>query len=182
MSAGLTRGQIREGLAVGVIETGTGMRWCGIVHSLTADEVRVWIPSVRIGDKLTRPEDRGFLTSVTFAAAEAGALWIEHHAPEHPTGRDLLAYWGWAKRSGLVTRPSAAGYLQGARTVLADLPDGYDTDLRSLDLEAAIARFTDAHQGDLAPASIAQYTSGFRRAVRRYLTHNPLAQHAGGAR
>lgn len=182
MSLRLTRSEIREGLPVGLIEDGTGQRWRGIVHSLTPDEVHVWIPGARADGTPFRPESRGFLISLTFSAAEAGAMWIEYGSPERPTGRDLLAYWSWAKRYGLVNRPSAAAYLQGARAVLASLPNGFDTDLRTLDVDAAIAGFARARREDLAPASVSQYASGFRRAIRRYLGENSHSEPPPSAR
>src|SRR6185503_7292527 len=118
------------GLEVGLIESGTGARWRGTIHSLAPHGARVWVPILHAGDAQTRPE-RGFLTTVTYQAARSGAMWAEQAAPEQPCGRDLLEYWAWARRSGRVKRHSATAYLHGARKVLAELPYGYDTDLKT---------------------------------------------------
>ena len=181
MSAGLTQAEMSEGLDVGLIEPGTGQRLRGTIHSLAPHGARVWIPTPNIGDRYTSPQDRGFLTTVTYQAARSGAMWIERPVPEHPCGRDLLDYWGWARRTGRVKRTSATAYLHGARRVLAQLPDGYDTDLETLDVEAAIASYRRARCGVLAPASITQYTSGFRQAITRYLAENTRTPQRGGA-
>ncbi|WP_157435816.1 hypothetical protein [Actinospica robiniae] len=169
MSTGLTRAEMSEGLDVGLIDQGTGARWRGTIISLAPHGARVWVPTPHAGDANIRPQERGFLTTVTYQAARSGAMWAEQPVPERPCGRDVLEYWAWARRTGRVRRPSATAYLHGARKVLAELPDGYDTDLKTLDVEDAIAHYRRARRGDLAPASITQYTSGFRRAVIRYL-------------
>lgn len=179
MNPGLTRAEMSQGLDVGLIDPGTGERWHGIIHSLAPHGARVWVPTPHRGDARTRPQERGFLTTVTYQAASSGAMWVEQAVPEHPRGRDLLEYWAWARRTGKIRQTSATAYLHGSRKVLAELPDGYDTDLTTLDIEDAIARYRKARRGALAPASITQYASGFRRAITRYLAENaPAAQTA----
>ncbi|WP_034270828.1 hypothetical protein [Actinospica robiniae] len=182
MSTGLARQEMSEGLEVGLIEPGTGARWRGTILSLAPHGARVWVPTPHTSDARIRPQDRGFLTTVTYQAARSGAMWAEQPAPEHPCGRDLLEYWAWARRTGRVKRPSATAYLHGARKVLAELPDGYDTDLKTLDVEDAISRYRRAHHGELAPASITQYTSGFRRAITRYLAETTPSSPRGSTR
>jgi hypothetical protein len=182
VSTGLTRAEMRQGLDVGLIEPGTGARWRGTIHSLAPHGARVWIPTPHLGDTRTRPQERGFLTTVTYQAAHEGAMWVEQAVPEHPCGRDLLEYWALARRTGRVKRASATAYLHGARKVLAELPEGYDTDLGTLNVEDAIARYRRTHRGGLAPASITQYTSGFRRAIARYLAETARTAPHGGER
>lgn len=184
MSRGLRLDQMHEGMEVGLREGGGGARLHGTIHSFAPDTVRIWVPDLRYSTALPRAL-RGFLTALTYPQAEAGALWSEPMVAQDvdtaPTGRDLLAYWEWARKAGIVSKPTSASYLHGARTILEHLPHGLDTDLSALDLKAAISGYSAAHAGELAASTIAQYTSAFRRAVTLYL-HQRTGEEPGTVR
>lgn len=179
----LARARMREGLEVGLYEAGHGQRLHGTIQSLQPGAIHIWIPHTRYGTELLPPEARGFLTALSYQAADAGMIWPEPRAtgtPESaPTGIDLLDYWRSARRSGTAAYTTATSYLQGARAVLAHLPTGLGTRIDTLDVETAITSYSADRLGALAPSSIAQYTSGFRNATRLYL--DLLATAAPGA-
>ena len=108
------------------------------------------------------------------------AMWGEPVVTEEldrpATGRDVLAYWAWARDTKTVAHATAKAYLQGARSVLSQLPTGIDTKIETLDLEAVIAAFAAANVGTRAPSTIAQYTSSFRKAVKEFLRQRGTEQ------
>ena len=95
------------------------------------------------------------------------------------TTSDLLAFLDYTRRAGLLPETSIATYRQGLLRILSAQPDPQAADIITLETEAAIARFTAANP-DLAPASLRQYASGFRKAqhLLRDYHANPARWHA----
>jgi len=157
---------------VGLYEGGEGERLHGVIDRLDRYGASIWIPDERYSIALPKRE-RGFLARLSYEQAEGGAMWSEPVVTEEldrpATGRDLLAYWAWARDTKTAAHATAKAYLQGARTVLNHLPAGIDTEIETLNVEAVIAAFTAANHGARAPATIAQYTSSFRKAVSGFL-------------
>jgi hypothetical protein len=172
--SGLRREQMRIGLQVGLREGGNGERLHGSIDKLDHTGAFVWVPDPRYSTALPRAL-RGFLTKLSYELAEAGAMWTEPATacgpmPTGPTGADLIAFLAWAKATGAVAEQAATGYRNAARHVLAAQSDGDATDITA-DPAEAIARFTTARRSALAPATLAQYASGYRRARAIYLEH-----------
>jgi hypothetical protein len=157
---------------VGLYEGGEGERLHGVIDRLDRYGAYIWVPDERHSTALPKRE-RGFLTRLSYEDAEGGAMWSEPVLPEEldrpATGRDVLAYWAWARDAKTAPHATAKAYLQGARTVLGHLPAGIDTEIETLDVEAVIAGFTAANHGTRAASTIAQYTSSFRKAVSGFL-------------
>lgn len=157
---------------VGLYEGGEGERLHGVIDRLDRHGAYIWIPDERYSTALPKRE-RGFLTRLSYEQTEGGAMWSEPVVTEEldrpATGRDLLAYWAWARDTKTAAHATAKAYLQGARTVLNHLPAGIDTEIETLNVEAVITAFTAANHGARAPSTIAQYTSSFRKAVNGFL-------------
>lgn len=177
--SGLRREAMHVGLQVALREGGNGELLHGRIDGLDPTGVHVWIPDPRYSQALPRGL-RGFLTRLTYAQAEAGAMWTQG-APTPPggtTGADLIAFLTWVKAAGLVGAHAAIGYRTATRQVLAAQSDGDQTDV-SADPAPMIHRFAAARRRELAPATLAQYASGYRRARQLFLDHraarNPAA-------
>ena len=97
--------------------------------------------------------------------------------PTGTSGADLAAFCTHLRDAGLVTQHTGEAYRLAVRRVLSTRPGWQHTDVTGLDLDETIERFTRAHQGDLAEATIGQYASGFRRAHALFTAHraNPTA-------
>jgi hypothetical protein len=167
---------VREAMSVemhvGLYEGGHGQRLHGVIDRLDRYGAHVWVSDERYSTTAPKRE-RGFLTRLSYEDAEGGAMWREPVIAEQldrpANGRDVLAYWAWARDTNTVAHATAKAYLQGARTVLSYLPAGLDTEIETLNVEAVIAAFVAANHGTRASATIAQYTSGFRKAVAGFL-------------
>ena len=168
----LRREEMGVEMHVGLYEGGEGERLHGVIDRLDRYGAYIWIPDERYSQALPKRE-RGFLTRMSYEDAEGGAMWSEPVLPEEldrpATGRDVLAYWAWARDTETAAHATAKAYLQGARTVLNHLPAGLDTEIETLDVEAVVAAFTAANHGTRAASTIAQYTSSFRKAVAGFL-------------
>jgi hypothetical protein len=168
----LARAEMSVEMHVGLYEGGEGERIHGVIDRLDRYGAYIWVPDERYSTALPKRE-RGFLTRLSYEDAEGGAMWSEPVLPEEldrpATGRDVLAYWAWARDAKTAPHATARAYLQGARTVLNHLPAGIDTEIETLDIEAVIGAFATANHGTRAPATIAQYTSSFRKAVGAFL-------------
>ncbi len=177
--SGLRREAMHVGLQVALREGGNGELLHGRIDGLDPTGVHVWIPDPRYSQALPRGL-RGFLTRLTYAQAEAGAMWTQGAAtpPGGTTGEDLIAFLTWVKAAGIVGDRAAIGYRTAARQVLAAQPGGQRTDVSS-DPASVIHRFAAARRDELAPATLAQYASGYRRARQLFLDHraarNPAA-------
>ncbi len=178
---GLRREAMHVGLQVALREGGNGELLHGRIDGLDHTGVHVWIPDPRYSQALPRGL-RGFLTRLTYEQAEAGAMWTQGAAtpPGGTTGADLIAFLTWVKAAGLVGDHAATGYRTATRQVLAAQPDGQRADV-SADPAPVIHRFAAARRGDLAPATLAQYASGYRRARQLFLDHR-AARHRIAAR
>ena len=165
----LRRAEMSVEMHVGFFEHGDGQRLHGVIEHLDRDGAHIWVPDTRPLPKRAK----GYLTRLSYEQAEGGAMWSEPVLPEEldrpATGRDVLAYWAWARDAKTAAHATAKAYLQGARTVLNDLPAGVDTEIETLDVEAVVAAFTAANHGTRAPSTITQYTSSFRKAVGGFL-------------
>jgi hypothetical protein len=173
----LRREAMHLGLHVALREGGNGEELHGVIDSLDATGVDVWIPDPHYSQTLPRGL-RGFLTRLTYAQAEAGAMWQAQPATTPPggtTGEDLIAFLTWAKAAGIVGDHAATGYRTATRQVLAAQPDGQHTDV-SADPAPIIHRFAATRRDMLAPATLAQYASGYRRARRMFLDHRAARQ------
>ena len=175
----LARAEMSVEMHVGLYEGGCGQRLHGVIDRLDRHGAYVWVPDERYSRTLPKRE-RGFLTRLSYEEAEGGAMWGEPVVTEEldrpATGRDVLAYWAWARDTKTVAHATAKAYLQGARSVLSQLPTGIDTKIETLDLEAVIAAFAAANVGTRAPSTIAQYTSSFRKAVKEFLRQRGTEQ------
>lgn len=172
--SGLRRTVMRVGLQVGLYEGGTGERLHAAIESLGQDRVSVWVPDLRYSIILPRTL-RGYLTALPYPAAAAGAMWPEPVTADHPgtgpTGRDLLAYWAWARRTGA----DASRYHTALEQVLEAQPGGVGTDLAALNVHDALARYRAAHAAARAASTLAVYSSHFRRALEIYLNQYATA-------
>jgi len=168
----LRREEMSVEMHVGLYDGGVGERLHGVIDRLDRYGAYIWIPDERYSQALPKRE-RGFLTRLSYEDAEGGAMWSEPVVTEEldrpATGRDMLAYWAWARDAKTAPHATAKAYLQGARTVLNHLSAGIDTEIETLDVEAVIAAFTTANHGTRAATTIAQYTSSFRKAVSGFL-------------
>lgn len=178
-TAPLRREEMSVEMHVGLYEGGDGQRLHGVIDRLDRYGAYIWVHDEHYGQALPKRE-RGFLTRLSYEDAEGGAMWGEPVVTEEldrpATGRDLLAYWAWARDAKTVPHATAKAYLQGARAVLGHLPAGLDTEIETLKVEAVIARFTAANRGTRAASTIAQYTSGFRKAVGGFLRQRGIDQ------
>ena len=167
----LRREQMHIGLHVGLREGGHGELLHGVIDSLDDTKVHVWIPDQRYSPALPKNQ-RGYLTALTYQQAEAGAMWAQPATapPEGTTGAELIAFLTWAKAAGLLDGHTATGYRTATRQVLAAQPDGQHTDI-SGDPAPTVHRFAAARRHELAPATLAQYASGYRRARHLFLQH-----------
>lgn len=168
----LAREHMSVEMHVGLYEGGTGQRLHGVIDRLDRYGAYIWVLDERYSAALPKRE-RGFLTRLSYEQAEGGAMWDEPVLAEEldrpATGRDVLAYWAWARDTKTAPHATAKAYLQGARTVLSELPTGLETEIETLDVEAVISAFAAANHGTRAPATIAQYASSFRKAVTGFL-------------
>jgi hypothetical protein len=175
----LARAEMSVEMHVGLYEGGCGQRLHGVIDRLDRYGAYIWVPDERYSTVLPKRE-RGFLTRLSYEEAEGGAMWTEPVVTEEldrpATGRDLLDYWAWARDAKTAPHATAKAYLQGSRTVLGHLPAGLETEIETLDLEATIAAFTAANHATRAPATIAQYTSSFRKAVTGFLRQRGIDQ------
>jgi len=178
MTSPLRREQMSVGLQVGLYEGATGTRLHGTIESLDRFAAYVWVSDKSFSTALPM-RLRGYETRMTYEQAEAGGMWAEQpdqgqSAPRNANGHDLLAFWTKAHQAGLVGEHTASTYRAAVRRVLAAQPDGQDTEITH-DPAEAIDRFTAANQTTLAPATLAQYASGYRRARKTYLDHHTNA-------
>lgn len=82
---------------------------------------------------------------------------------------DLLEFLDHAGDKGLMPAATAQALAVAARNVLAILSDVEKADLRQLDLETAVKRFTNKRAKDFNPASLKEYGRRVHRAVSLFL-------------
>jgi hypothetical protein len=174
MTGVLRREQMSVGQHVGLLHA-TGQLLHGVIEQLDTFAAYVWISDK--SHSLTLPVHlRGYQTRMTYDTAEAGGMWAEPAesaacAPTGTTGADLLAFWTWARECGLFPAHAAANYQAAVRSVLAAQPDRLNTEITA-DPAEAVGRFTAANHDLLAPNTLTQYASGYRRARQLYLGYH----------
>lgn len=82
---------------------------------------------------------------------------------------DLLDFLAHASDKGLMPAATATALGVASRNVLGILDAGESDDLRKLDLEAVIKRFTNKRARDFSPASLKEYSRRVHRAVSHFL-------------
>ena len=88
------------------------------------------------------------------------------------SARALVDHWDWAAQKGLMNRGTAQSMAVACRRVLSVQENWENLDVRSLDIEEYLIRFTNLKAKDFSPNSLRDYESRFRRAVgsfREYL-------------
>jgi len=87
------------------------------------------------------------------------------------TGRALLDHRRWAATRGLMN-PNTANGLRSACAKVLGVMDGWESlDVRTLDVEQAVARFQHQRKRDHVPAVLETYKRRFRIAVSSYLAY-----------
>jgi len=83
---------------------------------------------------------------------------------------DLLEFLDHAGDKGLMSAATAQALAVATRNVLGILSDAEKVDLRQLDLDAAVKRFTNKRAKDFNPSSLKEYGRRIRRAVDLFLS------------
>jgi len=83
---------------------------------------------------------------------------------------DLLEFLDHAGDKGLMPAATAQALAVATRNVLGILTDDEKSDLRQVDLDAAIKRFTNKRAKDFNPSSLKEYGRRIRRAVDLFLS------------
>jgi hypothetical protein len=83
---------------------------------------------------------------------------------------DLLEFLGHAGDKGLMPAATTQALAVATRNVLGILSDAEKADLRQLDLDAAIKRFTNKRAKDFNPSSLKEYGRRIRRAVELFIS------------
>lgn len=88
---------------------------------------------------------------------------------------DLLDFLSHAGDRGLMPAATAQALAVAVRNVFGVLDSGEQEDLREIDLDATINRFTNKRAKDFNPTSLKEYARRVRRAVDLYTKwrHNP---------
>jgi hypothetical protein len=81
---------------------------------------------------------------------------------------DLLDFLSHATDKGLMPAATAQALAVAVRNVFSVLDDQEKADIRHLDIEAAIKRFTNKRARDFSPTSLKEYGRRVRRAVDLY--------------
>lgn len=82
---------------------------------------------------------------------------------------DLLEFLAHASQRGLMPAATAQALAVACRNVFGILGDDETADLRSLDLDAVVKRFTNKRAKEFNPTSLKEYSRRARRAVELYL-------------
>jgi hypothetical protein len=83
---------------------------------------------------------------------------------------DLLEFLDHAGDKGLMPAATSQALAVATRNVLGILSDAEKADLRQLDLDAIVRRFTNKRAKDFNPASLKEYGRRIRRAVDLFLS------------
>jgi hypothetical protein len=83
---------------------------------------------------------------------------------------DLLEFLDHSGDKGLMPAATAQALAVATRNVLGILSDAEKADLRQLDLDAAIKRFTNKRAKDFNPTSLKEYGRRIRRAVELFFS------------
>ena len=83
---------------------------------------------------------------------------------------DLLEFLDHAGDKGLMPAATAQALAVATRNVLGILSDDEKADLRQLDLDAIVRRFTNKRAKDFNPSSLKEYGRRLRRAVDLFLS------------
>lgn len=83
---------------------------------------------------------------------------------------DLLDFLTHASEKGLIPAASAKALAVAARNVLGILGEDERKDMRTLDLDAVIRRFSNKRAKDFNPSSLKEYGRRVRRAVELFVT------------
>jgi hypothetical protein len=83
---------------------------------------------------------------------------------------DLLEFLDHAGDKGLMPAATAQALAVATRNVLGILSDDEKADLRQLDLDAIVRRFTNKRAKDFNPSSLKEYGRRIRRAVDLFLS------------
>ena len=83
---------------------------------------------------------------------------------------DLLEFLGHASDRGLMPAATATALGVASRNVLGVLDGEEDQDLRKVDLDAVIKRFTNKRAKDFNPSSLKEYARRVRKAVELFLS------------
>ena len=85
------------------------------------------------------------------------------------TAAGLLAFLDWTINKGELVVPTATSYRTAVRRVLESEEDSGALDLRSIDLDGTLRRFSNRRRGDFKEQSLSSYAQRFRQAVSMYL-------------
>jgi len=89
--------------------------------------------------------------------------------PDHSSDA-LLGFLQHASDRGLMPATTAQALKVACRNVFATLSDAETVDVRALDVEAVIGRFTDQRADDFNPTTVTEYARRVRRAVELFLS------------
>lgn len=85
------------------------------------------------------------------------------------TARGLLEFLDWAGKHNLLNRNTVGGYRAAVKAVLSVEDDLDELGIQELDVDALLARFTNAQSGEYSPGSLSTYKTRFAKAVQMYL-------------
>jgi hypothetical protein len=89
-------------------------------------------------------------------------------------GRDLIEFWAWSAKQGLMNANTAGGLRGACREVLQAVAgdDGWeDVDLTQIDIEDYAQRFERLRMAKYKPQSLGVYKARFRNGVSMYLDY-----------
>jgi hypothetical protein len=96
----------------------------------------------------------------------------ERPRAEDGTGRAFVEHFDWVATRGLLNRNTALALRAAASRVLQiEGSDWESVDVRSVDVEELIGRFTNLAKQDFTPQSLATYQSRFRKALSMYIEY-----------
>jgi hypothetical protein len=85
------------------------------------------------------------------------------------TAQGLLEFIDWAGKRSLINPNTAGGYRAAAKAVLSVEDDLSALNVREIDVDALLARFTNAQSAEYRPGSLTTYKTRFAKAVQMYL-------------
>jgi hypothetical protein len=100
------------------------------------------------------------------------------------SGKGFAEHWKWAAGKGLLNKNTAAGLGAAVGQVLRALDDWENVDVRGLDVEDVLNRFSNKRHKDFKPKVLDTYKQRFRQALGSYLSYlddpggwKPLQRH-----
>ena len=89
----------------------------------------------------------------------------------------LQNFISFAREKGLVSKSTATGWQVAVNKVLEHLPHAEEQDVRNIDVDAALRRFSNRNPGQLAPKSLGEYRRRVAQVINEFITwsEDPLS-------